>query len=93
MNPQEAIKDIQSCISHNKSYEQGWSIGGYSIPSNDALNLALYALTRLIPVRPFEDGEGGYICNTVNCNTYLDKFAPYCPMCGKPICWEEGEKV
>jgi len=56
-----------------------------------AMSMAVYALSRLIPVRPFEDGQGGYICNTVNCNTYLDKFAPYCPMCGKPICWKEGE--
>jgi len=86
MNPQDAIKSIRN---HMKVHH----IGEYPhIQIADALDLALYALSQLIPVRPFEDDQGDYICNTVNCNTYLDKFAPYCPMCGRPICWKEGNE-
>ena len=86
MNPQEAKERLQ------KEYDK---IPAITEKGENcllcALDLALYALSRLIPVRPFEDGQGGYICNTVNCNTYLDKYASYCPMCGRPICWKEGE--
>ena len=79
------MNDIEKAIEYLKE-----PIGKSLIEHNEAINLAISALEKQIPKKPYYLNYGGY--NVGNWNHGIacicDYKAPYCRHCGQCLDWE-----
>lgn len=97
MDNQKAIKILGQ---YDVSDLHFYTTDGEEIPFaewSDALELAISALEKQIPMEPLDPELGisprhPLIIPCGNCEMELaDHMWEYCPWCGQKICWEEDE--
>ena len=100
MTNEEVIKNLNQI---SKMYGHKWQKEPQAILISEALSMAIEALEKQIPKKPYyegdgydEDGEMVYdIWRCPNCDEkyeYDYDIYDYCPNCGQAIDWEEGEQ-
>lgn len=79
MTYEEAIERIK-CILKNNSFTKA---------DKNALKLAIDALEKQIPKKPYWETYAGWHCKSCGLSVFSDDS--FCPLCGHAIEWEDDE--
>lgn len=87
MTRKEAIEFLR-CNSYNME-----SCDKKECNKQEALTMAIEALEKQIPKKPYRHDADYYVCPNCDCQVVWQWFESYCEHCGQAIDWSEEDDI